>query len=109
LFNQVLDFRNAASLEIPAVVLKSSSYLDVNLGGTTMNEKDTDLNIEVVPWSATQETINANSLAVLQHPSIQKYLNRARYRVLSIQPIEPEDKTDNPVEPQLYRPFLIIL
>lgn len=104
MFNQVLDFRNTASLEIPAVVLKSSSYLDVNLGDTAMNE-----NIEVVPWSATQETINANSLAVLQHPSIQKCLKGARYRVLSIQPIEPEDKTDNPVEPQLYRPFLITL
>ncbi len=71
-----------------------------------MNEKDTDLNVKVVPWSATQEAINAHSQTLLQHASIQEHLKGARYRILSIQPIEPEEKTDNPVEPQFYRTMI---
>ena len=46
-----------------------------------MNEKDTDLNVKVVPWSATQEAINAHSQTLLQHASIQEHLKGARYRI----------------------------
>jgi hypothetical protein len=68
-----------------------------------MNEKDTSLDIKVVPWAASQETIAIHSQRLIRNASIQERLKGTRYRLLSTQPIEPEKKSENPVETQLYR------
>ena len=68
------------------------------------NERD-DLRIEIEPFGPGPEVNDEVSEAVLDHPSVQEYLDGTRHRLLNVRLLdaEVEGKPDEPVPPDRYR------
>src|SRR5215208_1698426 len=68
------------------------------------NEQN-DVRIEIEPFGPGPEVNEEVSEAVLDHPSVQEYLDGTRHRLLSVRLLdaEVEGKPDEPVPPDRYR------
>ena len=64
-----------------------------------------DVRIEIEPFGPGPEVNEEVSEAVLDHPSVQEYLDGTRHRLLSVRLLdaEVEGKPDEPVPPDRYR------
>src|SRR5688500_10501795 len=61
------------------------------------------LTVDVTQWGPDAGTIERIRCRVFEHPVVEKYLTGTRYRLLSIEPLEIEEKTDEPVSADRYR------
>jgi len=62
------------------------------------------LTVHVTPWGPTQEQIDAVTSKLPRRGSLMKLLGKVRYRMLSLDLINPDDKTtDAPAPPDRYR------
>ena len=62
------------------------------------------LTVHVTPWGPTQEQIDAVTSKLPRRGSLMKLLGKVRYRMLSFDLINPDDKTtDAPAPPDRYR------
>jgi hypothetical protein len=68
-----------------------------------MSDTDSDLKLRITEGCPTERALNAAARATFEHPSTQKHLTGTRFRLLSLQALEPSEKTHNPVVPEGYR------
>ncbi len=64
---------------------------------------ESEFSIDVVAWGHDASTVEKLKCRLLEHPEVQDYLAGARHRLLSLQFIEPETKTHEPVLTDRYR------
>lgn len=62
-----------------------------------------ELTLELSPVGPDQATIDAALFRLLQHASVQSYLKDTHYRILSVELIEPDEKTSEPTLSDRYR------
>lgn len=72
---------------------------------TSQGTSDTELVVTITPFGATQSLLNTAGQAALKHPSVHRYLNGARHRLLSVEALttDPVAKTgDQPLHTDRY-------
>ena len=76
------------------------------MSGPRMSENEQgDVRIEIEPFGPGPQVNDEVSEAVLDHPSVQEYLDGTRHRLLNVRLLdaEVEGKPDEPMPPDRYR------
>ncbi len=61
-----------------------------------------ELRIDIEPWGPDEATVETARRAILEHQLVRERLRDARHRLLTIEPIDDEEKTIRPTVPRRY-------
>ncbi len=68
-----------------------------------MNNDEHELTIEAIPTGPDPALLQSVQCAIFEHPTVQEFLADTRHRLLSLQLVDPEQKSAVPRSPGRYR------